>query len=137
MSAGELETARTAFSQLRLGMKPEQVLRITGKPDAIDSGTDNPEHWQTSLLGSCANDHNENLAYIYFIQRWADEIARRDPLRDRYVIVFFSAEGKLTRVLSNVAAIPPIFPASEAVWERLMWGVPDQKQIPEGEASRQ
>jgi hypothetical protein len=128
MSAGELEAARTAFSKIRPGMTPEQVLRITGKPDAIDPGGDSPDHWQTQLLGFGANDHNENLAYIYFIERWADEIARRDPLRDRYVIMFFSAEGKLTRVLSNVAVIAPIFPASEAVWERLMWGKPVNHQ---------
>ncbi len=102
MSATELTRARTRFSQLRPGMGPEQVLRIAGKPDAIDSGNDNdPNRWHISLLGLCANDHNENLAYIYFTERWADEIARRDPLRDRYVIVFFSAEGKLTDVFQR------------------------------------
>jgi hypothetical protein len=129
MSATELTRTRKRFSQLRPGMGPEQVLRIAGKPDAIDSGNDNdPNRWHISLLGLCANDHNENLAYIYFTERWADEIARRDPLRDRYVIVFFSAEGKLTRTFSNVAAIPPIFPATEAVWQRLMWGEPVKKK---------
>lgn len=117
MSATELTRARTQFSQLRPGMGPAQVLKIAGKPDAIDSGSD-PNRWHISLLGLCANEHNENLAYIYFTERWADEIARRDPLRDRYVIVFFSAEGKLTRMFSNIAAIrqsshPPRRPGND------------------------
>lgn len=129
MSTTDIERARTEFARLRPGMSPADVLRIKGKPDAIDSGSDDdPNRWHISLLGFCANDHNENLAYIYFIERWADEIARRDPLRDRYVIVFFSAEGKLTRTFSNVAAIPPTFPATEAIWQRLMWGEPVKKK---------
>lgn len=122
MSKSDLEKAQGKFSLLRRGMKPEQVLKVTGKPDAVDRGdSDNPDHWHTALLGICANDHNEELAYIYFIERWADEIARRDPLRDRYVIVFFSGEGKLTRMFSNVAAISPILPPSSyRVWLRLI-----------------
>jgi len=122
MSKSDVERARSKFSRLRLGMKPEQVLKIAGKPDAIDPG-ESPDHWHTALLGSCANDHNEKLAYIYFIERWAEEIARRDPLRDRYVIVFFSGQGKLTRMLSNVATIAPILPPRDFnVWLRLAWG---------------
>ncbi len=89
MSESEIVEAQNKFSRLRLGMKPEQVLKIAGNPDAIDRQADNPDHWHTALLGFCANDHNENLAYIYFVERWADEIAKRDPLRDRYLIVFF------------------------------------------------
>jgi hypothetical protein len=94
------------------------------QPDAIDPGRDGTDHFRVNLLGFCANDHNENLAYIYFTERWTDDIARRDPLRDRYVIVFFSAEGKLTHMFSNVADIPPIFPHRKSLWERLMWGPP-------------
>jgi hypothetical protein len=101
---------------------------MTGKPDAIDPGASDPDHWHINLLGFCANDHNENMAYIYFIERWADEIASRDPLRDRYVIVFFSAEGKLTRLFSNVEAITPIFPPTPAVWQGLMWGTTAKKK---------
>jgi hypothetical protein len=74
------------------------------------------------LLGFCSNDPNETRAYIYFIERWADDIARRDPLHDRYVIVFFSGENKFTRMFSNVEEIPAIFPHNRAVWMRLMWG---------------
>ena len=45
------------------------------------------------------------------MERWADEIVRRDPLRDRYVILYFSGEGKFVRMFSNVPNIPPIFPS--------------------------
>jgi hypothetical protein len=69
-----------------------------------------------------------SLAYIFFAERWTDDISRRDPLRDQYVILFFSAEGKFTRMFSNIADIPPIFPRSEASWHRLMWGEPKLKK---------
>jgi hypothetical protein len=123
MSESDIVEVQSRFSRLRLGMNPEQILKIAGTPDAIDRGTDNPDHYHVALLGLCANDHNENLAYIYFVERWADEIAKRDPLRDRYLIVFFSAEGKLTRMFSNVAGIGPILPPRDySVWLRLAWG---------------
>lgn len=116
----ELEKARADFSRLRLGMSPGEVLKIRAEPDAIDRGDKDPDHWHQNLLGYCAKNHNENLAYIYFIERWADEISRRDPIRDRYVIVFFSAEGKLTRMFSNVSVISPMFPGTYASWLRLV-----------------
>ena len=122
MSAADLAKARATFSLLRPGMSPAEVLKIEGKPDAIDPGGDAPNHYDINLLGVCANDHNENLAYIYFTERWTDLIPRRDPLRDHYLLLFFSAEGNFTRMFSNVAEIPAIFPASSAVWEQLMWG---------------
>lgn len=123
MSEFEIGEAQSKFSRLRLGMNPEQVLKIAGIPDAIDREAENQDHWHIALLGLCANDHNENLAYIYFVERWADEIAKRDPLRDRYLIVFFSAEGNLTRMFSNVAEIGPILPPRDYnVWGRLAWG---------------
>jgi len=122
MSKSDIERVQSKFSRLRVGMKPEQVLKIAGKPDAIDPG-EGLDHWHTALLGSSAKGHNEKLAYIYFIERWSEEIARRDPLRDRYVIVFFSGQGKLTRMLSNVATIAPILPPRDYnVWLRLAWG---------------
>jgi hypothetical protein len=127
MSATELARARTRFSRLRPGMSSAQALATAGKPDAVDSGGPATSH-PTGLLGPCAGDHNENLAYIYFTERSTDEVARRDPLHDRYVILFFSAEGKLTRMFSNVAEVPPIYPPSEAAWMRLMWGEPSSKK---------
>lgn len=134
MSGTELAKVRSRFSRLRPGMSTASVLNIAGEPDAIDRGQGSQDENSPSgsqdigLLGFCANDHNENLAYIYFIERWADDIARRDPLHDRYVILFFSAEGKFTRMFSNVATIDPIFPSSEKDWQRLMWGEALKKQ---------
>ena len=134
MSATELTRARTRLSHLRPGMSPVQVLKIAGKPDGIDRGnegsgeTPQSSSGRLGLLGLCAGDHNENLAYIYFVERWAEKVAHRDPLRDRYVILFFSGEGKMTRMFSNVAVIPPIFPSTEATWQRLMWGQPIKKK---------
>jgi hypothetical protein len=129
MSATELARASAQFSQLRPGMSPVQVLGIVGKPDAIDKRGERGDEpisvasaQLIGLLGSYAGDRNENLAYIYFTERWTDVVARRDPLRDRYVIVFFSAEGEFTRMFSNVADISPIFPSTMSAWHRLMWG---------------
>jgi hypothetical protein len=123
LSDFDADRAKSRLLSLRLGMSPEEVLKIAGKPDATDRDEDNLDHWHTALLGFCTKDHNENLAYIYFFERWADEIARRDPLRDRYVIVFFSAEGKLTRMFSNVAKVAPILPPrTYENWLRLVWG---------------
>ena len=131
MSPNELAKAGARFSQLHPGMSREQVLRIAGEPNGIDRGSDSSAQSgseQLGLLGFCAGDHNENLAYIYFTERWTDHIAQRNPLRDRYVILFFSAGGKFMRMFSNVASIPPIFPSSESAWQRLMWGGPVKKK---------
>lgn len=127
MSAAELAKARLQFARLRPGMSTAQSLRIAGKPDAMDRGEQNSGTHNIGLLGYCAMDHNETLAYIYFTERWTDEIASRDPLRDRYVILFFSGDGKLTRMFSNVAGIGAMYPSSRAAWMRLMWGMPSTK----------
>jgi hypothetical protein len=124
MSGDLVQKTRIEFSSLHPGMSSAEVLRIMGKPDAIDTNDGNPQHPDIDLLGICANDRNEHTAYIYFTERWADEIAKRDPLRDRYLIAFFSGEDKLTRIFSNVAAIPPVFPSNGKLWERLIWGEP-------------
>jgi hypothetical protein len=133
MSANELARASAQFSRLRPGMSSAQVLNIAGKPYAVDQHNDRgeplpPGSTPIGLLGLCAGDRNENLAYIYFAERWTDAVSRRDPLRDRYVIVFFSAEGKLTRMFSNVAEISPTFPPTMAAWDRVMWGEPVKKK---------
>ncbi len=128
MTAGDLAKARARFSQLHPGMSPEDVLKIAGKPDAedprnwrgVDSLSDSCGH--NNLLGYCAVNHNEQLAFIYFTERWTDNVARRDPLRDHYVILLFSGRDKFTRMFSNIAEIPPIFPHSEKAWFKLMWG---------------
>jgi len=122
MSPVALTSGRTQFARLRPGMTPAQALRIAGKPDAMDHASRDSGKQEIGLLGY--GNNNETLAYLYFIERWSDNIATRDPLRDRYVIVYFSGEGKLTRVFSNVASIPPMFPSTSRTWMRLMWGWP-------------
>jgi hypothetical protein len=132
MSTSELASARARFSRLRPGMSPEEVLKIAGKPDAIDDGQRPPGNGPPGspplgLLGLSGDSRNEDLAYIYFTVRWADKSVPRDPLRDRYVILFFSGEGKFVRMFSNVCEIPPIFPSTAAEWNRVIWGEPAQK----------
>lgn len=134
MTELQLAAARVKFARLRPGMNADEVVAIAGKPDATDAGesnsADNAEtFWQNPrLLGFSAKDHDEDLAFIYFTERWADEIARRDPLRDRYVILYFSGEGKFMRMFSNVPGVPPIFPSSAAAWQRMIWPDPERKR---------
>lgn len=62
MSPVNLQKARMKLSRLRLGMSPEQVLKITGTPDAIDRGdASSPGHWHTALLGYCATTTTRSL----------------------------------------------------------------------------
>jgi hypothetical protein len=123
MSPAQLRQAQAKFARLRPGVTAAEVLKIAGKPDAIDPGYSNPEHERTSLLTFTSDNRNEDLAYIYFVRRWTEELSHRDPLRDRYVIVYFSKEGKkMTRMFSNVAEVPPIFPHTEALWMQLICG---------------
>lgn len=130
MSDTELAEARTRFSRLRPGMTPDEILRLAGKPDATELQDESgepvpPNASHTDLLST---SRNERLAYVYFVERWTEQISYRDPLHDRYVILYFSAEGKFTRMFSNVAEIPPIFPQAESSWQRLMWGQAINKQ---------
>ena len=120
MSAVEFDRLRAGIAGLHPGMTSSQVLSVLGKPDATDR-EDVADLESINLLGICAANRNEKLAYVYFVERWTNNIARRDPLHDRYVIVFFSAEDKLTRVFSNVAEVPPIFPQNYTSWMRT-WG---------------
>jgi hypothetical protein len=127
MFEDQLAATRERLLHLRPGMNADEVVAIAGKPDAADArgnkSADSADTlWQNpGLLGGASVDHDENLAYIYFVERWADEIARRDPLRDRYVILYFSGQGTFTRMFSNVPGIPPIFPQTAAAWQKLMW----------------
>jgi hypothetical protein len=128
MTEADLMEARARFSRLHPGMSREEVLKVAGKPDAMDPSKDKPSDSSpegsegNNLLGYCAMNHNEQLAYIYFTERWTDGVARRDPPRDRYVILLFSGKNKFTRMFSNIAEIPPVFPHSERAWMKLMWG---------------
>lgn len=129
MSTSQLAQAQARFTHLRPGMTMAQVLEAAGKPDDVDSSDESDRKSEGSnLLGIGAPDRNENSAYIYFVERWTKEIGRRDPLRDRYIILFFSATGVMTRMFSNVAEIPPLFPRSQSAWYQVMWGATRQKK---------
>lgn len=120
MSDTDFAHARLRFSHLRPGMTSAETLHIAGEPDAVDT-EHSADHFRLNLLGFSSRDHDEDLAYIYFVERWTEEIGRRDPLQDRYVVLYFSGEGKFMRMFSNIAEIPPIFPKTQASWEQLMW----------------
>jgi hypothetical protein len=113
-------------------MSSAQVISLVGRPDAEQhAGAEQPSDHAGGglrLLGICSSNRGERLAYIYFVERWANDIARRDPLRDRYLILYFNPEDKLTRMFSNVAEIPPVFPRSEAQWQQLIWGEPHREK---------
>ncbi len=134
MPEEQVASARLNFARLRPGMNADEVVAIAGKPDATDAGDSASSGsadtaWQNpGLLSYSFREHDENLAYIYFTERWADEIARRDPLRDRYVILYFSGEGKFVRLFSNVPNVPPIFPSSAAAWHGMIRPEPEKKQ---------
>jgi len=121
LSEEELVRLRVQLARLHLGMKRDEVLSIVGQPDAQESHGDTISQ-SPGLLGVSSIDHNETQAAIYFVERWADEIGRRDPLRDRYVILHFSPDNTFIRMFSNVPGILPIFPSSETSWEKLSWG---------------
>ena len=128
MTADQIAASREKFARLRPGMSTGEVRAITGKPDAVQargdasaiSGEELAE--DPDLFGIASGDHNETLAAIYFAERWADEISRRDPLRDRYVILYFSGRGNFIRMFSNIASIPTIFPRSASEWQKLLSG---------------
>jgi len=125
MPESELARARAQLARLRPGMLKDEALSLAGKPDALEfqsEGQRDTRSQSSGLLDFSTLDHNETQAAIYFIERWADEIFRRDPLRDRYVILYFSGEGKFARMFSNVPTIPPIYPARECEWQRILWG---------------
>ena len=139
MTADQISASREKFAHLQPGMSTREVRAITGKPDAVQargdvraiSGEEPGE--DPDLFGIEPGDHNETLAAIYFAERWADEISRRDPLRDRYVILYFSGRGNFIRMFSNIASIPAIFPRSASEWQKLLWGeVANSKKAGDG-----
>ena len=89
ISETELARGINQFSQLRAGMTLAEIQSIVGKPDGVDRGLESTEHSRTDLLGLQTHNHNENLAYVYFVEHWTPEIATHDPLHDRYVVLLF------------------------------------------------
>jgi hypothetical protein len=128
MSGAELRAASVRVSRLRPGMNDKQVLGILGKPDAEDNKpTVMGDPSGPGLLTIGSRDRNEDVAWIYFFERWTDKVGLRDTLRDRYVILYF-AENRFVNAFSNVEEIAPIFPRTKSEWERAMWGPPVKKE---------
>ena len=68
---------------------------------------------------------HEKSAAFYLVETQGSaagklDFRKRDSLRDRYVIVFFSGDSKLLRAFSNVPELPPIYPKNEKRWEAMI-----------------
>lgn len=147
LSARRLSVLRQRLARIELGMGEKSVLQLLGPSDLVQQsiveselrlppaqirlGADGRLHqtlgppemawknespWPNPGMG----DRAEKSAAIYYVERWSDSRANRDSLRDRYVILFFSEQGRLVRIFSNVDQIPPRFPGKRITWLRLM-----------------
>jgi hypothetical protein len=106
-----------AWTKLQPGMDESLARRILGAPDAVAD----PEH----LDGIMDLNRFEKSAEFYFVENHTGkggkfDFRRRDPLRDRYVIVFYSGNGKFARAFSNVRELPPLYPQSEKRWSAMI-----------------
>lgn len=114
LSSPELSQLQQKLARLQPGMDAEPILQALGPTDF----TPDKKSLCTSLGMA---KRGEGSTALYFVERWSEPHAARDFLRDRYVILFFSEQGKFIRLFSNVEEIPPIFPASQEAWFRLAW----------------
>ncbi len=80
MSTAQRAQAQERFARLRSGMTVAQVLKVLGEPDGKDSYETYRGTEDTHLLGIGSADRNENLAYIYFVERWTKDIKGRGLL---------------------------------------------------------
>jgi len=106
-----------AWTKLQPGMDESLARQILGAPDAVAD----PEH----LDGIMDLNRFEKSAEFYLVENRTGKdgkfaFRRRDPLRDRYVIVFYSGNGKFVRAFSNVPELPPIYPPSEKRWSAMI-----------------
>ncbi len=102
-----------ALAELKPGMDEKQARQILAPSDA--------EVDLREMAGIFDLTDYEKTAAFYFVETHAApgktfDIERRNPLRDRYVIVFFGGNDKLIRIFSNVSELPPIFPANDKLW---------------------
>jgi hypothetical protein len=104
---------KLALAKLKPGMDEKQARRLLGPSDA--------EADLREMAGMIDLTDYEKTAAFYFVETHAGpgkafDIQRRNPLRDRYVIVIFGGNGKFIRAFSNVSELPPIFPTSDKLW---------------------
>jgi hypothetical protein len=114
LSSPELSQLQQKLARLQPGMEQATIPKMLGPADFMHD-----EKSPGFNLGM--HMRKEASAAFYFVERWSEPRAARDFLCDRYVILFFSDQGKFIRMFSNVEEIPPIFPASKDVWFRLAW----------------
>lgn len=111
LNRAELSQLQNRLAQLQPGVDDVSILETLGSPDLTRSGEFD---WGMSKRG-------EESAAVYFVERWSDSPKKCDHLRDRYVALFFTKQGKFVRMFSNVESIPPIFPADKDDWFRSAW----------------
>jgi hypothetical protein len=111
----ELSQFQKKLAQLQPGMDAASIMQTLGRPDS----TLGDEPLKSVGLGMVARA--EGSAAMYFVERWSAANNERDFLRDRYVILFFTARGELVRMFSNVEGVPPLFPANRKEWFRVAW----------------
>ncbi len=122
LSPQRLIALQQALAKLKPGMDEKLARHILGPSDAEAD----PEH----LDGVMDLNRYEKSAAFYFIKtqenpKGKPELNRRNFLHDRYIIVFFSENGKLVRVFSNLPELAPIFPRSEKLWTRMIYASMD------------
>ncbi len=103
------------LSAIKPGMNEQDVRLLLGPPD----GEADVKH----MDGVIVFNRYEKSAAFYFLEMGSGgkvDFRRRSFFRDRYIIVFFSENGKFVRVFSNVSQLPPIFPRSEKLWNGMI-----------------
>lgn len=114
---GRFVGLQLAWTKLKPGMDEKLAREFLGAPDAVAD----PEH----LDGVVDFNRFEKSAEFYCVENRTGkdgefDFRRRDSLRDRYVIVFYSGNGKFVRAFSNVPELPPIYPKNEMFWSAMI-----------------
>lgn len=118
ISPQRLAELQQALARLKPGMDEKLARQILGPADAeTDPG---------KMDGVADLNRYEKAAAFYFVQGKASsngkpDFRRRNFFHDRYVIVFFSENGKFVRAFSNVPELPPVFPRSEKLWTGMIY----------------
>lgn len=115
LSLPEFSRMRNELARLKPGEDATPTLKALGSPSlTIYEESPHGNDWGMAKRG-------EHSAAVYFVERWSNSPKGRDFLRDRYVILYFTKEGKFVRMFSNVEEIPPVFPTDKDFWFRLVW----------------
>ena len=110
---------RQQLAGIRPGMDEKSVREMIGPPDF---------ELDLERIGEIISlNRREKSAVAYLVQAQSDlsrehAFQKRRCLQDRYLIVFFTEQGKLARVFSNVDQLPPIYPQNRKLWLTLMYG---------------